>query len=153
MLKKRIVITSSINSLQNQTTLAMRINNKGADMDLLVIIVNNYKPRKRIKSYLRNIGMGDYIVMLSSGTSSVNQIYNNVKSMIDLPFDDMTDNQSKGKTIFVVNHNEEKTQEYIDHIAEMFEQDKKKSNSGIVFSIPINDIFPVNLLKKPSEFA
>jgi hypothetical protein len=86
-------------------------------MDLLVIIVNNYKPRKLVKSYLRSIGLGDYIVMLSSGTSSVNQIYDNVKSMIDLPFDDMSDNQNKGKTLFVVNHDVEKTQEIIDHIA------------------------------------
>lgn len=109
-------------------------------MDLLVIIINDYKSRKAVKAYLREIGLGDFIVMQSSGTSSITQAFNSYRSMIDLPFDSVSKNETRGKTIFVTNKDIDKTQFYLDEIALRFKQDERKGNSGIAFSIPINSI-------------
>jgi hypothetical protein len=106
-------------------------------MDLIVITVNHSQTRKKVKKYLRSIGLGDFIVAYSTGSSMYyNQI---ITTRIDSPFDNKDSMMTTGKTIFIVNKSDINTNDIIDTAYEIMES--AKTNIGIAFSIPMARIF------------
>ena len=110
-------------------------------MDVLMIIVNRSKVRRKIKQYLKTVGMGQCIVMPSLGTSTVLEDYSGFHLGNDNSMDRMSTTAVEGETIFALNKEPDRTMEYLDTIAQMFGQDTKKRDSGIAFSIPVNEFF------------
>lgn len=114
-------------------------------MDLIIIIINQKFRRKKVKNYLKEIGLGDYITFDSFGTFGLLNADNSIRRRIDRAFDDQFDQLNKGKVITVINNSKSLTCEIIDKVYEIFDDVSKKDNTGIAFSIPVNEIFSEKL--------
>ena len=117
-------------------------------MEMLVIIANDNKVRKKVKSYLRDIGLGDFIVMQSVGSTAFDQYYTSYKPVFESAYKDISIVPNNSKTIFVVIKDIERSEEILDNIANLIHQDTKKQNTGIAFTIPFNGLFEENVGKK-----
>lgn len=112
-------------------------------MDLILIIVNNKTKRKKIIKYLNEIELPEFLALDSKGTYGVLNSDMQIRKGIDSIFDDQFDKLNKGRVISVINQETDKTKKIIDDIYTIIDINKEKFNTGIVLSIPINDIFDI----------
>ncbi len=110
-------------------------------MDLITAIINDKSKRRKVKAYLKEIGLGNFLALPSFGTYGLLNPDNSFRYSIDVAFDDKFDMLNRGKIVVVINNTENKTQDIINHIYEMINNEKQAFNTGIIFSIPVNDIF------------
>ena len=106
-------------------------------MEILVIIVNDSKVRKKIKSYLREIGLNDFIIMHSVGSTAFDHYYTSYKPAFESAYKDISSVQNKSKTILTVIKDMKCSEDILDNIAKLIHQDTKKQNTGIAFTIPL----------------
>lgn len=110
-------------------------------MDLITAIINDKSKRRKVKAYLKEIDLGDFLAMQSFGTYGLLNPDNSFRHSIDVAFDDKFDMLNRGKILVVINNSQASTQDIIDHIYDMINDGKQTFNTGIIFSVPINDIF------------
>ncbi len=110
-------------------------------MDLITVIVNDNAKRRKVESYLKATGLENYLSSPSFGTYGMTTSDNIKRRSIDVVFDDKFDIMNKGRILFAINSSEKSTKSVIDEIYEILNDPKKPFNTGIAFSININEIF------------
>jgi nitrogen regulatory protein PII len=110
-------------------------------MEILVIIVNNNKVRKKIKEYLNDIGLGDFIVVQSVGSTVFQQYYTNYKPALESAYQGISTVPNNSQTILSIIKDTDKTEEILDHIAMVIQEGPKKRNTGVAFTIPFEGLF------------
>lgn len=110
-------------------------------MDMIVVIVNAKDKRKKVKTYLKEAGLGDFITFDSLGVFGLLTMDHTVRRRIDRVFDDQFDKLNKGEVIAVMNTSDRSTRFILDRIYEITDEASKNFNTGIAFSIPVNEIF------------
>ena len=112
-------------------------------MDLIIVIVNSHSRRKKINKYLKDNGLIDMLELDSKGTFGMLTGDMAIRKGIDSVFDDQFDKLNNGQIISVINHKSEDTNNIVDELYKILCTSKTSFNTGIVFSVPMNNIFNV----------
>jgi len=116
-------------------------------MDLIIAVVNSNSRRKKVEKFLLDSGLDDYLALDSNGTFGMLTSDSAIRRGIDSVFDDKFDRLNRGKIIGVINYNSDSTKDIIDEIYKIISISKERFNTGIAFSIPINNILNIERRK------
>ncbi|PKM95366.1 MAG: hypothetical protein CVU84_06725 [Firmicutes bacterium HGW-Firmicutes-1] len=110
-------------------------------MYLMVIVISNTEKLKSIIKALKNIDIKGSIVIDSMGTTNIDNSYLGYRPAIESTLRTISEVTNYKKTLLSIVDSEEKVLEAMDMIEALLGNNMKKTNTGIMFTIPMSSYF------------